>query len=144
TNGLAGYWAFEAGSGMSAPDSSGNGLTGTLMGSTLPAWVTPGKVGAAALNFPGGNSQVSVGNPSSLQFTGALTLAAWALPESVTAGGRIITKGGNSGFRGFSLNVENPSGGFWRMQVPVNSTTLVSVNLTGVVLNAWMHIAGVY
>lgn len=32
------FWKFDAGSGSSAVDSSGNGHTATLMGSTLPVW----------------------------------------------------------------------------------------------------------
>jgi len=145
TNGLAGHWTFEEGNGTTTADASTNGLTGTLAGSPLPTWVSPGKVGSGALDLPGDSAtKVDLGNPAALQLTGAMTLTAWAWPDTVTGGGRIITKGGNSGARGWSLNVE--STGVWRMQIAVNSTTLVSCGTAGgsVALGTWTHVAGVY
>jgi titin len=43
---------FDAGTGTTALDSAGTN-TGTLVGTTLPTWVAPGRVGAAALSFSG-------------------------------------------------------------------------------------------
>ena len=48
---LLGHWTCEEGTGTTTADVSGNGLTGTLVGTTLPQWVTPGAVGSGALNF---------------------------------------------------------------------------------------------
>lgn len=143
--GLVGHWTFEDGSGITTADASSNGLTGTLTGSPLPTWVSPGKVGSGALDFPGNSAtKVDVGNPAALQLTGAMTLTAWAWPDTYSGGGRIITKGGNSGARGWSLNVE--STGIWRMQIAVNSTTLTSCSTANgtVALGTWTHVAGVY
>ena len=53
--GLAAKWSFDEGSGTNAADSSGNGLNGTLVGST---W-TPG-IRGSALNF-GPNAYVNIG-----------------------------------------------------------------------------------
>ena len=62
--GLVGHWPFDEGSGTTTVDASTNGLTGTLTGSPLPTWVTPGKVGAGALEFPGSSAaRVDLGNP---------------------------------------------------------------------------------
>ncbi len=48
-NNLLGLWEFDEGTGATASDSSGHGLTSTLLGSTLPTWVA-GKRGNA-VNF---------------------------------------------------------------------------------------------
>jgi len=85
---------------------------------------------------------VDLGNPSLLQLTGPMTLTAWARPDSVSDNGRIITKGGASGNRGWSLNVENT--GNWAFQVAVSSTALTAVEAPGAPLNTWTHVAGVY
>ena len=37
--GLMGRWGLNEGSGTSAADSSGNGITGTLVGTPTPSWV---------------------------------------------------------------------------------------------------------
>jgi hypothetical protein len=147
--GLLGYWSFEEGSGTTTADMSGNGLTGTLSGATLPAWVTPGAVGSGALDFTPiaapNSEKVDIGNPPSLNLTGSyLTLSAWAFPRSVSDGGRIVTKGGGSNNRGWSLGVE--STGIWRLQIAsgVNALTSCSTANGTVALNTWTHIAGVY
>ncbi len=142
---LIGYWKLEEGTGATTADSSGNGLHGTLTGTPLPTWVTPGWLGASALEFPGNtDSRVTIGNSPLVQITGPLTLMAWAYPVSTSNGGRIVTKGGNSGDRGWSLNVENT--GIWRMQIPASSTTLVSCSTDPgtVALGTWTHVAAVY
>ena len=43
---------FDEGSGTTTADSAGTN-NGTLVGATLPQWVTPGKIGTAALSFSG-------------------------------------------------------------------------------------------
>jgi len=137
------YYRFEEGSGLTTADASGNDLTGTLTGSPLPTWVTPGKMGAGALDFPGsGANRVAVGNPASLQLTGPMTLSAWILADAYSQNGRIVTKGGASGARGWSLGVE--STGNYAFQVAINSTSLASLQTGPVVLGTWTHLAGVY
>ena len=138
---LLGYWQFDEGFGPTTADSSGNGLTGTLAGTPIPVWVT-GMVGPGALDFTP-TARVSLANDPLLQLTGPLTLTAWAWADA-TAGGRIITKGGNNGFRGWSLGVE--STGYYSFQIPSSSTSLTSINTAPgtVALGVWTHIAAVY
>jgi len=141
---LVGHWQLNEGSGTTTADSGIGGFTGTLTGSPLPTWVTPGREGSAALEFPGNaNSRVDVGNPAPLQLTGPLTLAAWAFPDTWTSG-RLVTKGGGSGSRGWALNTE-PTG-VWALQIPYDSTSLVALETDPgtVPLGTWTHVAGVY
>ena len=76
-----GIWLFNEGSGDTAKDSSGNGNDGALTDG--PKWVS-GKFGGG-LEFDGTN-YVDMGNPTSLQFAGTVTIAFWAKPSSVAAG----------------------------------------------------------
>ena len=140
---LLGYWQFEEGAGTTTADSSGNGLTGTLAGSPIPVWVTPGAVGSGALDFTP-TARVSLGNPALLQLTGPLTLTAWTLADTVSGSGRVITKGGNSGSRGWSLGVE--ALGYYSFQIPSSSTVLAVCNTAPgtVALGTWTHLAAVY
>lgn len=138
TNGLMGCWKLDETSGTTAADSSGLSHNGTL--SNGPAWDT-GKVNGC-LNFDGTDDYVNVGNPTDLQITGAMTLSSWVYIDSVTNSGRIITKQGNSGARGWSLNVE--SGGYAAFQVAPSATTLAIVSSDTLPTNQWVHLTGVY
>ncbi len=74
---------FDAGAGTTVTDSTGTN-TGTLQGSPLPAWTTPGRVGTADLTFTGngqyqqtGESAVRVANDLSPILGGTSTLDVW-------------------------------------------------------------------
>ena len=56
SSGLVAAYSFDAGSGSSAADASGNGNTGTLSGAS---WTTAGKYGGA-LSFNGSSNYVTV------------------------------------------------------------------------------------
>jgi len=73
-NSLVGAWAFEAGTGTSAIDSSGNGNTGTLVNGAT--WTT-GKYGNGIL-LNGINQYVEVLDSNSLDLTQSFTLSLWA------------------------------------------------------------------
>jgi hypothetical protein len=135
-------YAFEEGSGTSAADASGNGLTGTLTNG--PTWVA-GKYGGA-VGLDGSNDFVNLGNPSQLQLTGSMTISAWiytaAFPGDDAA---IVSKraGGELGFQldttvdkgprtvGFKLT--NSSGG-----------QMFRYGATALQTNTWYHVTGVY
>ena len=84
--GAVDVYHFDAGSGTSAVDSGGTN-NGTLTGvtGTFPQWVTPGKVGAAALSFDGDGVAKSTTPQSAVQTASNLapvlgttaTLTAW-------------------------------------------------------------------
>ena len=71
--GLVAGYAFNEGSGTSAADASGSGLTGTLTNGAT--WGTGRNAGAVSLD--GVNDFVELGNPALLQLTGSMTVSAW-------------------------------------------------------------------
>ena len=86
--GLVGRWRLDEGTGATAADDSGNGLTGTLTGMSTgmsTAWVT----GAAAIDFAnrsailfaGTNDHIAVPASTSLVLGNAFTQAAWVYPS---------------------------------------------------------------
>jgi hypothetical protein len=134
-----GFWKLDEGSGNSAFDSSGNGITGTLV--SEPVWST-GKSGFA-LTFDGSLDYVDLGNPAALQLTGGMTVAAWVNTRSLARNGRIISKSGGGGLLGWSLNVETYN--VFEFSIARDVNTQVWVDSTGgVPLNSWVHVAGVY
>ncbi len=137
--GLVGHWKFEEGAGLTTADNSGNGITGTLLSG--PIWV-PSPLGTNALEFDGINDGVDLGNPTSLQITGAITLSAWVYVDTISGAGRFIAKGGASGQRGWGLNVE--ANNAWAFQVAGNASTTVALNVPNAITNQWVHVAGVY
>ena len=72
TDGLAGYWNFNEGSGTVAHDSSGNGNDGTIYDAT---WTTG--ISDNALDFDGINDYVNCGNSNSLGIPGDFSVSAW-------------------------------------------------------------------
>ncbi len=76
-------YRFDEGSGTMTADSTGAN-TGTLIGTTKPTWILPGKTGAAALSFNGDGVYKSTSSQSAVQVNnlatvlgGTATLTAW-------------------------------------------------------------------
>ncbi|HZL36658.1 MAG TPA: fibronectin type III domain-containing protein [Tepidisphaeraceae bacterium] len=63
---------FDEGAGTVATDSAGNN-NGTLVGSPLPGWVAPGRVGSANLSFSGDGAANVTTNESAVQLTNDLS-----------------------------------------------------------------------
>ena len=79
-SGLAGYWRFEEGTGMSAADATTNHNTAALGGITavrMPAWVTGAPSLGGGLAFDGGNDTVNIGNQPAVNLGQHLTFEAW-------------------------------------------------------------------
>ena len=94
--GPVGYWKMDGESGIAGgstiPDSSGNGLNGTL---GVSAELTNAKYGKGLLvDTQSSNKSITVADNSILEPTGAITVGAWYKPSSVTNQNRfIISKG---------------------------------------------------
>ena len=98
-------YAFDAGTGTTTADASGNGLTGTLAGAT---WTPAGKYGNA-LAFDGMTSYVDLGNPIPLQLTGSMTWSAWVFATGNPPNdGQIIAK--SAGPDGWKLKTSPDTG----------------------------------
>jgi len=140
SNGLLASYSFNAGSGTTTVDSSGNGLTGKISGAT---WTTAGQYGNA-LSFNGTNNYVDLGNPTSLKGTGSMTWTAWVKATSTPKGdGDIVAKQNSTsgwqlktthdtGPQTFGVSVSGSAGLAQRYSITVRS------------LNVWYHVAGVY
>jgi hypothetical protein len=85
--GLVAAYAFDAGSGTSAADSSGDGNTGEIRGA---AWAR-GRRGDA-LRFDGVATVVRVPPSSSLNLTTGMTLSGWIRPRVRQSGWRAIVQ----------------------------------------------------
>ncbi len=81
---LAGHWRFDETSGVTAADSTTNGLNGALINLSGNEWVAGKKLNA--LNLDGTNNYVQVANNSKLQITGDLTIALWIKPTRLPDG----------------------------------------------------------
>jgi hypothetical protein len=64
-------YSFDEGSGTTTIDSAG-GNNGTLVGSPLPTWITPGRIGSANLSFSG-TGVYNMTNQSAVQTAGDLS-----------------------------------------------------------------------
>jgi chitodextrinase len=130
-------YSFDAGSGASAADATGNGNTGTI---TNAVWTTAGKHGGA-LVFDGTSSYVTVADRAALDLTTALTVEAWVYPTSSSAGSAAIVAKERTG-GGMPYGLET-TGGAPDAYVNVGATAS-SGGAAALPLNAWSHVAATY
>ena len=140
--GLVGYWSMNDAAGSKATDQSGQGNTGTLTNFALSGstsnWVT-GKVGSG-LNFDGTNDRINVGLPSSLNFSGTMTVSAWVKDNNATGVHAIFTNYNGSGNMqyAFEFNRTADKLSWW------NSTTAQDALSTGTITDTnWHHVVAV-
>ena len=138
---LAGQWLANEGSGSTLVDSSGSGNNGGLQGN--PTWVT-GQHGQA-IRFDGSGDYAVVPDASSLDISGAITMAAWVRPEKL-ATQYLVKKATNGGTNGYELSLSSAGKVFVRFNqltsgdtFRVNSTSSYPTNGT-----TWMHVAATY
>ena len=124
-------------------DSSGNGNTGTNNGATnapggvayVPSWKITSALPiptvnyTSALDFDGGNQYVTIGNPTSVQFTNDFTITGWFKTTS-TALQRIISKdNATSGGRSYFVRVDSVlTGGIFVNNSGKNNNSSFTVN----------------
>jgi hypothetical protein len=84
-SGLVGWWKLNEGTGTSVYDSSGNGNTGTLAGSTLPTWNTTNlKLYNSDLSFNGTTAYVTLGSATYCFSAAPFSVAFWAYLNNYT------------------------------------------------------------
>jgi glucose/arabinose dehydrogenase/chitodextrinase len=136
---VAGY-AFDDGSGTTAADASGHGITGTLTNG--PTW-GPGRY-AGAINLDGVDDYVDLGNPASLHLTGSMTISAWinssAFPTDDAA---VVSKRGSIGFQ-LDTTVDRGARSIGFKLTNGTGADMIRYGMTALHTNTWYHVAGVY
>ena len=140
---LAGYWAFDEGSGLTAVDASGNGNDGQLnnFAGDDTQWVS-GQVGGA-LNFRGPTGQDWVYVADYPKASNTFTLSAWVWVEARTAWGSIMKNWGNTQRGQFHFGL-NASDGDLSHYLDTGSDVQVGVRAgaaKALPLNTWQHAA---
>ncbi len=140
--GLVAGYAFNEGSGTTAADASGNGLTGTLTNG--PAWGTGRNAGAVFLD--GVNDYVELGNPALLQLTGSMTVSAWVNSAAFPGDDAAIVSKRASGEVGYQLDTTVDRGPRTIGFKLTNSSggTMFRYGATTLQANTWYHVTGVY
>ena len=144
-SGLVGRWRMDEGSGGFVADDSPNALHGSTVGG--PAWVS-GVQGPWALSFTNGASMyVNVPNAAPLNFTSAITLAAWIRPTQMATASILNKATFASSVFGYELDLSTTGVPFVRLfndtQAPgggrLNATIPYPTDGT-----TWMHVAATY
>jgi hypothetical protein len=137
-SGLVAALSFNAGSGMTAVDASGNGNAATLNG---PVWSTAGRYGAA-LSFDGTNDWLTIADSATLDLTTGMTLEAWVRP-TIAAGWRTVMlkeQAGDLVYAIYSSGSVNAPYGIGYAQGAERQAR----GTAAVALNAWTHLAATY
>jgi hypothetical protein len=139
-------WHFDAGSGQTASDASGNNNTATLGITTAaessdPLWVQ-GRM-SNALQFDGSSSRVTVPGSPTINNLSAFTYAAWIYPTGAGGGGygRIFAKESSTGFDDFYFL------GNTAIEADINNTVgtqFAARAAATLAWNAWSHVAVTY
>lgn len=134
------HWTFDAGSGSTAVDSSGNANTGTLQATA--GWTT-GKVGTNALSLTGATtSYVDVPN-TVVDTSESYSVSTWLKHTNLTG---IQSYASISGSAVSPFYLQLKSGKFTFTQYATDSTTATTTTSMGVnpVVGTWYHVVGVY
>lgn len=141
---LVAYWKIQEGSGQILNDLAGDGNTGTLLGTTPPAWTpgwfTPHGTANQALYFNGSgycivNPADAPTSPNLYDLQDAITISAWFNADDWNGNRRILQKGNSD--NQYRLLAENGQMIFDIYNIGRIATSLPS---TGV----WHHIAAVF
>jgi FlaG/FlaF family flagellin (archaellin) len=126
--GLVAHWNFNEGYGLTAGDSSGNGLDGTLVNN--PEWIFV-SAGNYALRFT--NDYITINDPTAkLDLQDSLSVEAWIYPEQIKTG--IVFAHGYSSsapYVEYAIGIGSEAGyqrkiGFWMNTGPSTTHELLS------------------
>jgi hypothetical protein len=143
TIGLVASYAMDEGSGGTAADWSGNGLTGAVSGAT---WTPQGRFGSA-LTFDGVNDWVTVNDANALDLTTGMTLEAWVFPTAVGGGAwrNVIIKE-RSGGEVYNLyaNADTNAPRVFVILAADPGSYPDAAGTSALPLNTWSHLAATY
>lgn len=94
---LVAWWKLDEADGNDVADSSGNSLTGRLVGN--PQWQPAGGKVNGALEFDSDGDYVEIGNESAFDITGPITVAAWVRINSFDKRWQTIVAKGDTAWR---------------------------------------------
>jgi YD repeat-containing protein len=126
----AGQWPLDETSGTTAFDSSGNSNDGTVHGCTI---TSNGKQNRS-YRLNGTSDYIDVGNPTGLNITGNITVAAWVRLLATDGTRTIVSR--NDGTNELSLSIVD---GQYRW-----GNTDTAAVAAGAVVNQWVHLAGTF
>ena len=134
-------WHFDEGEGSTAPDASGRGHDGTVLGAT---WTTG--ISGSALSFDGVDDVVTVAAHSDLWPTQAVTAEAWVkldrLPAAGTGATVLLNGNGAAGTWSYYLSVIE--GGHVQWSLFTESGIRRITSEAALVPGCWYHLAGTY
>jgi hypothetical protein len=135
--GIVAYYPFKEGSGSTTSDYSGQNLNATL--TTAPAWTASGKFGYG-LDFTAGSLQyLSVPHNAALNFSYAMTYAAWIKPTLGTQVS-LISKGAYGD--AFRVLIQGGTAGERVPAIQIDGATIYGT--TPIVSGNWTHVAFTY
>jgi hypothetical protein len=140
TVGLVAAFGFGEGAGAAVTDASGLGNHGTIAGAT---WTTSGRYGSA-LSFDGVSDWITINDSPSLHLSTAMTLEAWAKPESLTGWRTLLFKerpGVGLSWALYASDSTAPPATY--AATPGNDWSHVTGSSL-LPLNTWAHVVGTY
>ncbi|MHA2029035.1 MAG: DUF2341 domain-containing protein, partial [Candidatus Kariarchaeaceae archaeon] len=127
-------------------DSTTNNNDGTSYGTMQLNDVVTG-VSGNGIDFDGTNDYIDLGNPASMQITGAITLETWLNVDTV-GNDYILAKLGGGGQRGWDLSFDDDAGispdGWVMFRLSTDGTSMISTGYERVNASQWTHIVGVF
>jgi hypothetical protein len=146
-SGLVGYWSFNKDDVTDKVyDRSGLENNGYLTSSSRATSTLKilGKLGQA-LDFNGSTDAVSLGNPTSLQITGSISLSAWAKSDGIVDDD-IISKGAFTGGGWSYLLNANTDLTDRHFACLISSNSVSAIRYSGIIPdnNTWYHVACVF
>jgi chitodextrinase len=142
TGGPVAAYSFDAGSGSTVADATGNGNTGTIANA---AWSTSGHSGSA-LSFNGRNSWVTVPDAASLHLTTGYTLEAWVRPATTSRAWRtaVLKEDPARAELDYGLYASTDSGTPSAHVLVGNPPDSFVRGSSASPLNSWTHLAATY
>jgi len=143
---VVGAWLFDEGSGTTATDSSGNGLTGTIMGA--PEWLAEGEgMFGSALRF-GEDDCVDFGPPTppALLVEQDITLSVWCKPHQVVSHWQVVLsmQRGTTGGEAYAMTYGSNDDQLRLILNPLSGGDIQIADPTPFVLDEWIHAAATY
>jgi hypothetical protein len=146
--GPVGYWSFNGADFTDKVyDRSDNANNGYAIAVATKTMKVIGKVGQGAKFVGNASSWIDLGNPSSLQTTGSLTVSAWVKADTpaTTIGGAIVSKWLDPSGYSYALDVVNISGPRFGFELSADgAASFVQTSSAVVATSTWYHVAGVY